>query len=66
VASDERSQLLNRRLAEKRLAAKIAAALRVEKPRVATRATKASKERRLQDKRRTAQLKARRQGRRDD
>ena len=66
VASDERSQLLNRALAEKRLAAKIAAALRVEKPRVATRATKASKERRLDAKRRTSQIKKGRQGRFDD
>ncbi|MEY2472817.1 MAG: ribosome-associated protein [Actinomycetota bacterium] len=66
VASDERSQLRNRALAEKRLAERIAAALRVDKPRVATRATKGSKERRLQSKRRTAEVKRARQGRYDD
>lgn len=66
MASDERSQLRNRDLAMKRLADRLAAALRVEKPRVPTRATKAAKERRLQAKRRTSEVKRRRQGRYDD
>jgi ribosome-associated protein len=66
VASDERSQLRNRALAEKRMAERIAAALRPDKPRVATRATKASKQRRLESKRRTSEIKRGRQGRHDD
>lgn len=66
VASDERSQMRNREIALARLADRLAAALRVEKPRVPTRATKASKERRLDAKRRASQIKARRQGRFDD
>ncbi len=66
VSSDERSQLRNREVAQTRLRDKLAAALHIEKPRVKTRATKASKERRLDAKRRTSQIKARRQGRIDD
>ncbi|HVT78087.1 MAG TPA: alternative ribosome rescue aminoacyl-tRNA hydrolase ArfB [Acidimicrobiales bacterium] len=66
VASDERSQLRNKEIALARLAERLAGALRVEKPRVATRATKASKERRLDAKRRTSQIKAGRRGRYDD
>ena len=66
VSSDERSQLLNKERALARLAAKIRGGLHVDKPRVATRATKASKQRRLDAKRRTGQIKARRQGRYDD
>jgi ribosome-associated protein len=66
VARDERSQLRHRGLAEKRLAEKIAAALRVENPRLATRATKASKQRRLESKRRTSEVKRGRQGRYND
>lgn len=66
VAQDERSQLRNREIAAERLRARLAAALHVEKPRIATRATKGSKERRLDAKRRTGQVKARRQGRYDD
>ena len=66
VASDERSQLRNKEVALDRLRAKLAAALHIEKPRRPTRATKASKERRLDAKRRTSQIKARRQGRLDD
>jgi ribosome-associated protein len=66
VASDERSQLRNRSAAEARLRERLAAALHIEKPRVKTRATKASKERRLEAKRRTSKVKARRQGRLDD
>jgi ribosome-associated protein len=66
VASDERSQLRNKEVALDRMRAKLAAALHIEKPRLKTRATKASKERRLDAKRRTSQIKARRQGRLDD
>jgi ribosome-associated protein len=66
VASDERSQTRNRALAEKRLAERLAGALRVEKPRVATKATRASKQRRLDAKRRTGDVKRARQGRYDD
>jgi ribosome-associated protein len=66
TASDERSQLRNKEVALQRLKEKLAAALHIDKPRVATRATKASKQRRLDAKRRTAQIKARRQGRYDD
>ncbi len=57
VASDERSQARNRELALQRLAARIAAALHVEAPRRPTRPTKASKERRLADKRRQSERK---------
>lgn len=66
TASDERSQLRNREIALDRLRQRLAAGLRVEKPRLATRATKGSKERRLSSKRRTSEIKARRQGRYDD
>ena len=66
TSSDERSQLRNREVALQRLADRMADALRVEKPRVPTRATKASKQRRLDAKRRTSQVKRGRQGRFDD
>jgi ribosome-associated protein len=58
VASDERSQARNRDLALTRLAARLAGALRVTAPRRPTRPTKASVERRLEDKRRRAGRKA--------
>jgi ribosome-associated protein len=61
VASDERSQWRNRELALERLAERIAAALRREPPRVATRPTKGSKERRLAGKRQRSATKAGRQ-----
>jgi ribosome-associated protein len=54
VASDERSQARNRDLALRRLAERLAAALRVETPRRATRPTMAARRRRLEDKRRRA------------
>ena len=57
VASDERSQARNRSLALERLAARLAAGLKVETPRRPTRPTKASKERRLEDKRRRSEIK---------
>lgn len=61
VVSDERSQARNRDLALARLADRLAAALRVTAPRRPTRPTKASVERRLEDKRRRAGRKAGRQ-----
>jgi ribosome-associated protein len=63
VVSDERSQLRNRELALSRLADRLAAGLRVETPRRATRPTLAAKRRRLEAKRRRAQQKRDRQGR---
>ena len=57
VASDERSQVRNRALALDRLRDRIAAALRVEKPRTATRPTKSSQQRRIESKRRRSQTK---------
>jgi ribosome-associated protein len=66
VASHERSQLRNRNEARRRLAERIGAALAVERPRVKTRATKGSVERRLQSKRRVGETKRARQGRYDD
>jgi ribosome-associated protein len=58
VAQDERSQARNRELALERLAARLRAALRTERPRVPTRPTAASAERRLEEKRRRARAKA--------
>ncbi|HXH87070.1 MAG TPA: alternative ribosome rescue aminoacyl-tRNA hydrolase ArfB [Gaiellaceae bacterium] len=52
VAQDERSQLRNRELAVERLAEQLRAALKVERARVATRPSKAAKERRLDTKKR--------------
>jgi ribosome-associated protein len=57
VAQDERSQLRNRELAVERLVEQLRAALRVERPRVPTKPTTASRERRLADKRRRSQTK---------
>jgi ribosome-associated protein len=57
VAQDERSQARNRELALERLAARLTEGLRVERRRVATRPTKAAKERRLEEKRRRAGIK---------
>jgi ribosome-associated protein len=54
VAQDERSQARNRELALRRLAARIAAALAVPRSRRATRPTAASRQRRLEAKRRAA------------
>ncbi|MDA1080603.1 MAG: alternative ribosome rescue aminoacyl-tRNA hydrolase ArfB [Gemmatimonadetes bacterium] len=58
VASDTRSQLRNRSLAESRLAALVAGALAVPKPRRRTKPTKASVERRLTEKRQRSQRKS--------
>lgn len=57
VAQDERSQARNREVAVERLVAKLADALRVERRRVPTRPTQASRERRLAEKRRRAAVK---------
>ena len=51
VASDERSQSRNRQLALDRLGTRLADALRVERPRHATRPTSGSRQRRLKTKR---------------
>ncbi|HXQ86936.1 MAG TPA: alternative ribosome rescue aminoacyl-tRNA hydrolase ArfB [Gaiella sp.] len=60
VAQDERSQARNRELAVERLVAKLAEALRVERRRRPTRPTAASRERRLAEKRRRADVKRKR------
>jgi ribosome-associated protein len=57
VAQDARGQSRNRELALERLAAKIAAALRVDARRRPTRPTPASRERRLDQKRRISERK---------
>src|SRR5215210_1839509 len=57
VAQDERSQLRNRELAIERLVEQLRAALKVERRRVATRPSAASRERRLESKKRRSQTK---------
>ena len=57
AAQDERSQSRNRELAIERLVAQLREALRVERRRVPTTPTAASRERRLEDKRRRAEQK---------
>ena len=57
VAQDERSQLRNRELATERLVAALREALRVPRRRVATAPTAASRERRLEEKRRRGEVK---------
>jgi ribosome-associated protein len=66
VADDERSQARNRALATERLAARLAAALRVERPRRATRPTLGAKERRLDEKRKRGTTKQQRSWRPDE
>ena len=66
TAQDERSQVRNRALAVERLVAKLAEALRVERRRVPTSPTTASRERRLEAKRRRARLKRGRAATDDD
>jgi len=58
VAQDERSQWRNRELAVERLVAALREALRVERRRTPTTPTAASRERRLAEKRRRAQVKS--------
>jgi ribosome-associated protein len=57
IAQDERSQLRNRELAVERLVEQLRQALRVERRRVPTKPTAASRERRLEEKRRRSQVK---------
>jgi ribosome-associated protein len=61
VAQDARGQSRNRDLALERLAAKLAAGLRTRRKRRATKPTKASRRRRLDQKRRTGEKKRGRQ-----
>ena len=65
VAQGQRSQLQNREAAEERLAQLVARALIVPKQRKATRPTRASREKRLEQKRRRGAVKRERR-RRDD
>jgi ribosome-associated protein len=60
AAQDTRSQARNRDLALARLASRLAAALKVHRPRRATKPSRGAVERRLDEKRRHAQRKARR------
>jgi len=57
VAQDERSQVRNRELALERLVEQLRLALRVERRRVATQPTAASRKRRLEEKRRRSEVK---------
>ena len=57
VASERRSQLQNRELALERLRDRLADALHVEPPRVATRPSRASKRARVEQKRRQGERK---------
>jgi ribosome-associated protein len=57
VAADTRSQHRNREVALQRLRSRLAAALRMPRARVPTRATRAATERRLQEKRRRSERK---------
>jgi ribosome-associated protein len=57
IAQDSRSQARNRELAVERLRDRVAAALRPRKRRRPTKATGASRERRLEGKRRRSQVK---------
>jgi ribosome-associated protein len=57
VAQDERSQLRNRELAVERLTEALREALRVPRRRVATKPTAASRERRLEEKKRRGETK---------
>ena len=57
VAQDERSQLRNRELAVERVVAALREALRVERRRVRTKPPAASRERRLDQKRRRGETK---------
>jgi ribosome-associated protein len=66
VAQDERSQARNRELALDRLVKQLRAALRVERRRVPTKPTAASRERRLEEKRRRSKTKRLRRARPED
>jgi ribosome-associated protein len=66
TAQDTRSQARNREIALERLQARIESALRVRKPRRATKPSKGATERRLQGKRRQSERKAARRRPVDD
>jgi len=57
LAQDERSQLRNRELAVERVVEQLRRALRVERRRVPTKPTEASRRRRLEDKQRRSRTK---------
>jgi ribosome-associated protein len=57
IAQDERSQWRNRELAVERLVEQLRKALKVQRRRVATKPTKASRERRLESKKRRSATK---------
>jgi ribosome-associated protein len=57
VAQDERSQSRNRELAVERLVSALRDALRVERKRIATKPTKAARDRRLEQKKRRSETK---------
>jgi ribosome-associated protein len=57
VAQDERSQLRNRELATDRIVEQLREATRIRRPRRATKPTAASREKRLEGKRRQSQTK---------
>jgi ribosome-associated protein len=57
VAGDERSQARNRALALERLQHRLAEGLKTDRPRVATRPSKASKARRVESKRQRSDVK---------
>jgi ribosome-associated protein len=57
IAQDERSQLRNRELAVDRLVEQLRTALRVERRRLPTKPSAASKERRMQEKKRRSERK---------
>jgi ribosome-associated protein len=57
VAQDERSQSRNRELAVQRLVEQLREALKVERRRVPTKPTQASRERRLEEKKRRSETK---------
>ena len=61
TAQDERSQLRNRELASDRIVEQLVAATKVRRKRTATKPTKASKERRLDEKKRRGRTKRLRQ-----
>lgn len=56
-ASEERSQMRNRSVAQERLRQRLAAALAVDVPRVPTRPSAAARTRRLEEKRRRSETK---------
>ncbi len=62
VAQDERSQIRNRELAVERIVEQLRLALRVERKRVPTKPSAASRERRLDEKRRRGRTKRLRRG----